>query len=58
MANVTCHTPGCSNAEQTIELQLWVPDIDGNLTHVDAVYCGVCGQLIVDVTDDRPPEGS
>ena len=41
----TCHTPGCGNAGETLE----VPD------DVDAVLCGVCGQKITDVAEG-PPE--
>lgn len=39
---VTCETPGCGNAGQEIEIT--APGTD------PVVMCGVCGQLITDVT--------
>lgn len=47
---VTCHTPGCGNAEQPIDLTF--PDVDGHPLVLDAVLCGPCGQPITDVVDD------
>lgn len=55
MRTVTCHTPGCENAEQPID----IPDASPEEA---AVVCGPCGQVITDGAnspgeiDDRPPE--
>lgn len=50
MATVTCHTEGCSNAEQPIELALEYEDEEtGETRTVEGVYCGVCSQAITDV---------
>jgi len=52
MATVTCHTEGCSNADQPIDLELTFTDPDtGETRRVDAVACGVCGQPITDVAE-------
>lgn len=51
----TCHTEGCANAEQPIEVVCDYPDPDNPdapLTTVGAVQCGVCGQPITDI---QPP---
>jgi hypothetical protein len=42
----TCHTKGCSNAEQPIKLE-YDPEF-----LPDSVQCGVCGQIIED--NDAP----
>lgn len=39
MPRLTCHTPGCGNADIPIQL-----DVDA-----DAYACGVCGEPITDV---------
>jgi hypothetical protein len=49
MAAVTCHTEGCTNAEQTIDLNLEYEDEEGLTQTVDSVACGVCGQPITDL---------
>lgn len=55
MATATCHTDGCGNAEQPIDV--------GDLTYTDeetgeqrssGVACGVCGQPITDVGSATP----
>jgi hypothetical protein len=52
MATVICHTEGCSNSGQPIELNVtYVDDETGETRTVDAVGCGVCGQAITDVTE-------
>lgn len=42
----TCHTSGCTNADQPIDLSGLLDDAD-ELPPV--VTCGVCGHTIVDV---------
>lgn len=40
--DVVCHTADCGNSEQSIQVLAIQPD--------PLVICGVCGQLITDVT--------
>jgi hypothetical protein len=49
MATVTCHTEGCSNQDESIEMDLDRVDDDGNPYQI-TVICGPCGQPITDVT--------
>jgi len=51
MANPTCHTAGCVNADVAVVVDLDVVDPDGNPTRVDAIYCGGCGQPITDIEE-------
>ena len=50
MATVTCHTEGCENAGQPIDLDLTYTDDEGN-TQTMGASCGPCGQPITDVTE-------
>jgi hypothetical protein len=53
----TCHTDGCGNAEQPIEVgDLTYTDEDTGQTATASVACGVCGQPITDITDSDAPE--
>jgi uncharacterized Zn finger protein len=47
LATVTCHTPGCGNAETGLEV--WVTDTPDPL-----VVCGPCGQQITDIQHHVP----
>jgi hypothetical protein len=49
MATVTCHTEGCGNAGIGLDLDL-AYEIDGETHLITDVFCGVCGQPIIDVT--------
>ena len=54
MSYATCHTSGCENADITLDVgELTSTDERGETT-TSAVQCGVCGQIISDVTDDAP----
>jgi hypothetical protein len=45
----TCHTEGCGNAGEAIDVgELTWTDEDGT-EYTSAVICGVCGQPITDV---------
>jgi len=48
MSTVTCHTQGCGNEGQALEMDLSWTDEDGQEHSVDAVVCGVCGHEITD----------
>lgn len=50
MSTVTCHTPGCGNADIGLEMDL-DPEMDGVTFHIDRVICGVCGQPIEDIKE-------
>lgn len=52
MTLVTCHTPGCPNADQTIDLDLTFTDENGESQRVDSVICGVCDQPITDIAGE------
>ena len=52
---VTCHTPGCLNADVSIDLTFSDPGT-GEVIVPDAYVCGVCGQPITDVTDAAPSD--
>jgi hypothetical protein len=50
MATATCHTDGCGNADAPIEIQnTWTDDETGETQQIPVV-CGVCGNVIEDVT--------
>lgn len=51
---VTCHTEGCPNAEQTIDLSSIVVDENGAPIPIAVVVCGVCQQTITDVVAVEP----
>ncbi len=52
MSTVTCHTDGCGNNGEHLEMDLEFRDEDGNVIGtIDTVYCGVCGQLITDIVE-------
>lgn len=52
MPTATCHTEGCGNADRPIEVTTtYVDDETGETLTVGGVCCGVCGQMISDVTD-------
>lgn len=54
-STVTCHTPGCTNADEPLELYLsWEDDETGDEQWVSAVMCGVCGNEITDVVPPLP----
>jgi uncharacterized CHY-type Zn-finger protein len=48
VTTVTCHTEGCGNEGQALDLDLTWTDEDGQERSVDAVVCGVCGHEITD----------
>ena len=51
MRTAVCHTEGCTNADQPINLETDYLDPDtGETMTVGGVYCGVCQQQITDVT--------
>lgn len=54
MHAVTCHTPGCLNAETPIDMQLILTDEDGAEHVVGSVYCGACGEPITDIAPPLP----
>jgi hypothetical protein len=55
MSVCTCHTEGCDNAGEPIELTLSYPDAEtGETVYVSSVVCGVCGQEITDVDPPLP----
>jgi hypothetical protein len=57
MTLVTCHTPGCGNAEIAIDLILNHTNPETGMTEwVDGVACGVCGNDITDVADSVNPQ--
>lgn len=49
MSTVTCHTEGCGNAEQPIEIELTYRDDNNVVVQVTHVVCGVCGNPITDI---------
>lgn len=52
MAIATCHTEGCGNEGEPIEvgeLSMEVPGTGEVIT--SQVCCGVCGQLVTDITE-------
>ena len=49
MSKATCHTDGCGNADQAIDVELTYTDPDGATHQLDGVVCGACGQPITDV---------
>lgn len=49
MSVVTCHTEGCGNSGEPIELELTWRDEDGVIHQTVRVICGVCGKPITDI---------
>jgi hypothetical protein len=54
MSVLTCHTDGCLNQDEPIDMDLDYTDEGGQTQTITDVFCGVCSQPITDIQEGEP----
>lgn len=53
MSTLTCHTEGCLNEDEPIDMDLTYTDEDGETRTITDAFCGACSQPITDIQESE-----